>query len=78
MADTKTRATTNRSGVAKSVRGTASAVGEKTTGAVGSLVGILTGGLVIAAAGGFAVGVAVGAVAGRLSTPQPPRWQVWR
>jgi hypothetical protein len=39
---------------------------------------MLTRGLTIAAAAGFAVGTAVGAVAGRLSTPQPPRWQVWR
>jgi uncharacterized membrane protein len=75
MAATKERA---RSGAAKGVGTTAGAVGEKTAGAVGSVVGILTGGLMIAAAAGFAVGVAVGAVAGRLSTPQPPRWQVWR
>jgi uncharacterized membrane protein len=75
MATTKARTTSSS---AKGLGSTAGAVGKKTTGAVGSAARMVTGGLAIAATAGFAVGAAVGAVAGRLSSPPPPRWQVWR
>ena len=77
MADTQEQVTALH-GAVESVEGTAGAVGDKTTGAVGLLVRMLTGGLVIAGVAGFVAGFAAGVVVGRRSTPPPARWQVWR